>query len=200
MESIRSLRPNVSREQAVELFSRPGILGAPREAFSGPLRSISDFYIPFRVFRLGILNGHRREAHILAVDSVTGTLMPYLFREVPSGADVIEIETRNHVSPALAVESARRVAETRSQRMLFASGFFRVRELKISSELAEEVHVPYWVGFRGRGNEARFSVMDAVRRRTEGAKVRQILRNWLISEEGSDPSQLSDCRIRAACE
>jgi hypothetical protein len=47
--------------------------------------------------------------------------------------------------------------------------------------VAGEIYVPYWVGFRGRGVRARLAVIDAVRRKPEGAKVRQLLRAWLTS-------------------
>jgi len=47
--------------------------------------------------------------------------------------------------------------------------------------IAGEIYIPYWVGFRGRGAQARFVVMDAVRRRIEGAKVRNLLQTWLTS-------------------
>ncbi len=109
--------------------------------------------------------------------------MPYVFPQIPAEQDLVQVETRNHVFPLLTEEATRRIAITRSQRMLFSSGFFRVRDLNISAELACEFHIPYWIAFRGRGEQAKFSVMDAVRRRTEGAKVRQIVRQWLMSED-----------------
>jgi hypothetical protein len=182
MARIRSLRANVTRDEALEHFSPHGLLGSTYSALFGPLRSIADFYIPFRIFRLEILNRGQTERHILAVDSVMGALMPYVFREPPSCADLVDVETRNHASSLLMEAAARQIATTRSQRMLFSSGFFRMPDLNISAELVSEIHIPYWVGFRGSGEGAKFTVMDAVRRRTEGAKVRQIVRNWLIAD------------------
>src|SRR5205823_1644648 len=68
------------------------------------------------------------------------------------------------------------------RRLIFSTGFFRVRDLRLSAELIPgEIYVPYWVGFCGRGMLARFSVLDAVRRKPEGAKVRHMLQNWLTS-------------------
>jgi hypothetical protein len=68
------------------------------------------------------------------------------------------------------------------QRVLFTTGFFRMRKLQISAEaLPGEICVPYWVGFRGRGRLARLSVLDAVRRSVEGARVKFLLENWLAS-------------------
>jgi hypothetical protein len=189
MPIIRSLRPNVSRDEAVAHFSSGGISGVISPLLTGRLRSLADFYIPFRIIRLSVFNRGRAEQKILAIDSVTGALMPYVFQAPPPLEQIIEVETRNIVALRLREPDALRIAETRCQRMLFVSGFFRIRDLKITSEFLTQIHIPYWIGFRGSGDVARFSVLDAVRRRTEGAKVRQIVRNWLISEPdpGLDP-------------
>ncbi len=57
-----------------------------------------------------------------------------------------------------------------------------MRNLQINAEpVAGEIYIPYWVGFRGRGIRARLAVIDAVRRKPEGAKVRQLLQAWLTS-------------------
>ena len=64
--------------------------------------------------------------------------------------------------------------------MLYTRGFFRMRDLRISAEpLPDELHVPYWLGFRGSDGHARVSVIDAVRRSVEGAKVRRLVEEWL---------------------
>jgi len=193
---IRSLRPNVSREEAVAHFSPRGFSGLI-SPFSGRLRAVGEFFIPFRVFELSIVNGGRTEHKILAIDSVTGALMPYVFRAPLAANEIIEVESRNHVTPHLAEADSRRIAETRCQRLLFASGFFRIRDLKITAQLLTEIHVPYWIGFRGNGEFARFAVLDAMRRRTEGAKVRQIVRNWLISGENSQPQSRPETALSA---
>ena len=71
---------------------------------------------------------------------------------------------------------------TKVQRLLFVSGFFRLRDLEISAELVPgELCVPYWVGFWGRGARARFAVIDGVRRQVEGARVRGLLKTWLTA-------------------
>jgi hypothetical protein len=77
---------------------------------------------------------------------------------------------------------ASKIVIAKVQRLLFSTGFFRVRNLQITAEpVAGEIHVPYWVGFRRRGIRARLAVIDAVRRKPEGAKVRHLLRTWLTS-------------------
>ena len=53
MARIRSLRANVSREEAMQQFSS-GMLDFLRETAFGPLRSVADFYIPFRLFQIDV--------------------------------------------------------------------------------------------------------------------------------------------------
>jgi hypothetical protein len=190
MAKICSLRPNVTRDQAVEKFSSRGPAGLTRSAFFGPLRSVADFYIPFRVFRLDIRNRGRLEQRFLAVDSANGTLMPYSFSQPPTESELLLLETRNHAPASLPQRDAADIAITKVQRLLFATGFFRVRGLKISAEPMTEIHVPYWIGFRGRGERANFTVVDAVRRRVEGAKVRHMIQNWLTLQSQSPTGQM----------
>ena len=66
--------------------------------------------------------------------------------------------------------------------MVFTQGFFRVRDLKIeATPVSGEICVPYWVCFRGSGDRAYLAILDAVRRRPEGAKVRRLVEEWLRS-------------------
>jgi hypothetical protein len=182
MARIRSLKPNVTREEAAEQFSAAGPVGLLRQAAFGPLRSVADFYIPFRLFQVEILNGGKRDRRIFGLDAVNGSLDIYHFDQLPSPDELIYIETRNCPQTLLDDTQAKELATAKVQRMLFTTGFFRIRDLHISTEpVPGEIYVPYWVGFRGRGVRARFAVIDAVRRRLEGAKVRHLLQNWLTS-------------------
>lgn len=182
MARIRSLKPNVTREQATEQFSPGGPVDLLRQAAFGPLCSVGDFYIPFRLFQVEILNGGKCDRRVFGLDAVSGSLDLYHFEQLPGPGEVIYLETRN-CPPAL-LEDARSkdLVVAKVRRVLFTAGFFRIRDLHISTEpVPGEIYVPYWVGFRGRGVCARFAVIDAVRRRLEGAKVRQLLQNWLTS-------------------
>ena len=57
-------------------------------------------------------------------------------------------------------------------RLIFQQGFFKVRQdtLRFSRQ-PDIVHLPYWLGFYAHGEIVRCRVMDAVRRRIEGAKA-----------------------------
>jgi hypothetical protein len=181
MARIRSLKANVTREEATEQFSS-GMLDFLRETTFGPLRSVADFYIPFRLFQIEIRNGGKRDLRVFGLDAVNGSLDLYHFEQLPGEREVTHLETRNCSDVLLGEAEANRIVIAKVQRLLFSTGFFRIRNLHITAEpVAGEICVPYWVGFRGRGIRARMAVIDAVRRRPEGAKVRHLLRAWLTS-------------------
>ena len=181
MARIRCLRPNVTREEATEQFSS-GLSDILRTTASGPLKSVADFYIPFRIFHLEIVNGDKRDLRIFGLDAINGSLDLYHFEQLPGEREVVYLETRNCSEPLLDEAEGKKILIAKVQRLLFSTGFFRIRNLNISPEpVAGEIYIPYWIGFRGRGRRARFVVMDAVRRKMEGAKVRHLLQAWLTS-------------------
>ena len=181
MARIRSLKPNVSREEAMRQFSS-GMTAWLRETVLGPLRSVADFYIPFRLFQIEIVNSGKRDQRVFGLDAVNGSLDLYHFDQLPGPGEVVHLETRNCAQPLLDDAEAEKIMITRVQRLLFSTGFFRVRDLRIAAEpVAGEIYIPYWVGFRGRGVRPSFAVIDAVRRKPEGAKVKQLLQAWLTS-------------------
>jgi hypothetical protein len=181
MARIRSLRLNVTREEATEHFSS-GMLDVLRKTAFGPLRSVADFYIPFQLFQVKILNGGKRDQRIFGLDAVNGSLDLFHFEQLPGEGEVRYLETRNCAEVLLGEAEAGKIVIAKVQRLLFSTGFFRVRDLQIKPEpVAGEIYVPYWVGFRGRGSLARLAVIDAVRRKPEGAKVRHLLQEWLTS-------------------
>ena len=182
MARIRSLRPNVGRDEAIDQFSSTGPIEMLRQVAFGPVRSVAEFFIPFQLFQVEILNSGKRDQRVLGLDAVTGSLDLYAFEQLPGPGEVVFVETRNCPLPLLEEEKARELILGKVRRVLFTTGFFRMRNLQISAEpIAGEIYIPYWVGFRGRGAQARFVVMDAVRRKMEGAKVRHLLQSWLTS-------------------
>ena len=182
MARIRSLRPNVSRDEAIDLFSSRGPGPLLREMAFGPVRSVAEFFIPFRLFQVGILDSGKRDQRVLGLDAVTGSLDLYHFEQLPGPGEVIVVETRNCPLGLLDDARAMELIIAKVRRVLFTTGFFRMRNLEISAQpVPGEICIPYWVGFRGRGTQARFAVIDAVRRQIEGAKVRALLKAWLTS-------------------
>lgn len=146
----------------------------------GPLRSIADAYVPFQLFAVHIRNGPRQQKRLLAVDEYAGALDPYGFDAIPKPADLSQVETRNALPVRLDETQARSTVVERTRRQLYSEGFFKIRGLAISAEpVGLEFHVPYWIGFFGSGERAHLVVLDAVRRRFEGAKARTLFEEWL---------------------
>ncbi len=183
MPGIRSLRPNVTRAAAIEQFASGGVAGRLWRFQSGPLRAVADVYVPFRVYQVQILNGGAQRSSFFALDGVNGSLDPYEFPRVPSATETLTLETRNRLEPFLEETRARELLVEKLRRLVFQQGFFRIRDLRIRVEpMACEVHVPYWLGFYGRGEPIRLRVIDAVRGRFEGAKARAFFESWLTQQ------------------
>jgi hypothetical protein len=182
MVRIRSLKPNVTREQAILQFSSTGIPRLFRNAAFGPLRSVAELYLPFRLFQVQIVNRGARQEQLIALDSVTGTLDPFQFDHLPTDAEMISLDTRNCPRAELEDATVKELLIVKLRRLLYSRGFFRMSDLEISAvPVPCDLHIPYWLGFRGSNGHARVAVIDAVRRRFEGAKVRRLVESWLTS-------------------
>ncbi len=182
---IVTLRPSVTREQAVKQFQRRGLVGltgALRWLRLGSLRSVADVYVPYRVYRVEIQDSNRREQRLLALDAVNGMLDLYGFEHFPDSSETLEVETRNNPQPALDNARAETILADKVRRLVFQAGFFRLRNPSIHScQIDGQLHVPYWIGFYGASQRARLGVMDAVRGQIEGARARAFFEAWLTS-------------------
>jgi len=177
---IPSLRRNVTRDQAISIFRPPGPIGLFRTWHSGPLRSIADAYVPFLLHRVTVHNAARREEKWLALDAVAGVLDLYEFAVLPQQTDLVELDTRNFLEPALKMQQANMILCEKVRRMVYRAGFFKIRSLQIQAELLPlALHVPYWIGFSGRSENVNLAVLDALRGRLEGSKARSLFKNWL---------------------
>jgi hypothetical protein len=172
---IHSLKPNVARDEAFFAFNNPA-----RNLIFGPLRAVADFYIPFHLFTVDITNRGHQTSSIFGLDAVNGTLDLYRFDCLPLDSVLMQVETRNCVPAALQDRASHDLVIAKVRRVVFSSGFFGLRDLHISAERQPlEIHVPYWVGFRGT-HATNFIILDAIRRKIEGSKVRHILHSWLL--------------------
>jgi hypothetical protein len=105
------------------------------------------------------------------------------------------VQTRNRPDSVLNEQQARDLLIERLRRLVFRSGFFRVRNLRIEAEpIKLDLHIPYWIGFSGFSERAHITVIDAVRRRLEGAKVRHFFYGWLANSPAE--MQASPARTR----
>jgi hypothetical protein len=175
------LKPNVTQEEALRFF-RSGVFSVAWRLRSGPLQRIAPAYVPFWVYRVRYEIGRARKTRFFAIDAVHGTLDLYELPRVPAEGELCTVETRNRLVPGLAQEAAEELLRMKVLRVLFQQGFFKLRALKVEIErVPGELHLPYWLAFYGSNGAAKCRVMDAVRRRIEGAKARLFFEEWLAA-------------------
>lgn len=149
-----------------------------REILYGRLRLVMNFYLPFRLFRLTIADGKRDRELLMAIDAVTGGLAPYLFDEMPSAEEFTRIQTPRCAPSQLNEAQALKLLTERLRREAYLKGFFKQCELKIQGKFAAEFYWPYWVGIYEQKERAQLEVLDAIRGRFEGAKLRDVVTDW----------------------
>jgi hypothetical protein len=180
---IRSLRPNVTREEAIQTFTAAGPASLYWKLRSGgSLQRVADAYIPFRIYRVRYPMARATHTHLFALDAVDGSLDLFEFSSPPGDAETMLVTTRNHPAPTLPEMRSEEILRDKVLRVIFQQGFFKIRKIKLETELLPgEIHLPYWLGFYGTREELRCRVLDAVRRRIEGAKASALFEQWLAA-------------------
>ena len=178
---IQALKPNVTQQEALRKFSGSGLSALYWRVRSGPLRRLADVYVPYRLYRVRYNIGRVAHATLFAMDAVNGSLDLFTFPHVPGAGDLVSIYTRNYIAPSFQHASAEALLRQKVLRVIFQQGFFKLRDLKLEIAVQPlELHIPYWLGFYGNAS-ARCRVMDAVRRRIEGAKASAFFEAWLAA-------------------
>ena len=178
---IQALKPNVTQQEALQKFSGAGFSTLYWRVRSGPLSRLADVYVPYRLYRVQYNIGRAAHATLFAMDAVNGSLDLFTFPHAPHAKDLVSIHTRNSIAPSLQLTSAETLLRQKVLRVIFQQGFFKLRNLKLAIALEPlELHVPYWLGFYGNAR-LRCRVMDAVRRRIEGAKATAFFETWLAA-------------------
>jgi hypothetical protein len=182
VRTIRSLRPNVTREEAIQAFTASGPASLFWKLRSGSLQRIADAYIPFRIYRVRFPAAGAQRTHLFALDAVDGSLDLFEFPAPPGDAETVTVSTRNHPPPALSEPRSLVLLRDKVLRVIFQQGFFKLRNVKLEIEqLPGEIHLPYWLGFYGTQEDLRCRVLDAVRRRIEGARASALFEQWLAA-------------------
>jgi hypothetical protein len=177
--SIRTLKPNVNKEEALRAFSAAGFSGLYWRMRGGPLRRIADVYVQYFLFRVKYGPARPR---LFAIDAVDGSLDLFEFPRIPSDPELLPVDGRNRLKAALAEERAAELLREKALRVIFQQGFFKLREHRLKiTPVPSELHLPYWLGFYGSDGAVRCRVMDAVRRRMEGAKASAFFEQWLAA-------------------
>jgi hypothetical protein len=176
---IRALKPNVTQEEAVRAFSGSGVSALYWRMRSGPLRRIADAYVPYFLYRVNYAGA---PARLFAIDAVDGSLDLFEFPRIPVERELLEMDSRNRLKAALTEERAAEQLHDKVLRVIFQQGFFKLRDAHLEiTPLPCELHVPYWLGFHERDGAVRCRVMDAIRRRMEGAKACAFFEQWLTA-------------------
>jgi hypothetical protein len=178
--TIRSLKPNVSRNDAIGIFSSRGFANRFWQMRNGPLQRIADAYVPCWIYRVRYEPGRAMQTRWFALDAVDGSLDLFEFPRLPGPQEFLSMETRNLVQPSLTKARAEELLREKVLRVIFQQGFFKLRKrgLDVVREPLE-LCLPYWLGFYGTRGTVRCRVMDAVRRRVEGAKASAFFEQWL---------------------
>lgn len=176
---IRALKPNVTQEEAVRAFSGAGVSAFYWRMRSGPLRRIADAYVPYLLFRVKHAGA---PARLFAIDAVDGSLDLFEFPRIPDERDLLPLNGRNLLPASLTTAQAADLLRDKVLRVIFQQGFFKLRDARMEiTPLPCELHLPYWLGFHERAGSVRCRVMDAVRRRMEGAKACAFFEQWLAA-------------------
>jgi hypothetical protein len=182
MSPIRTLKSNVTQEEAVRTFSAPGFSAFYWRMRSGPLQKIAGVYVPFRLYRARYELGRAPQGRLFALDAVDGSLDLFEFPRVPDERELLSCDSRNRLEPGLSEDRAVQMLREKVLRIIFQQGFFKLRELRLDITREPcEIYLPYWLGFYGGGKAARCRVLDAVRRRIEGAKASAFFEQWLTA-------------------
>lgn len=179
--TIKSLRPNVTREDALRTFQAAGPASWYWKLRAGALSRIAEVYVPFRVYRVHYPIGGMTRTQLYAIDAVNGSLDLFAFTAQPGENELVEICTRNSAERTLSERRSEELLREKVLRVIFQQGFFKLRKIEVSVELLPgELHLPYWLGFYG-SERLRCRVLDAVRRRVEGAKASALFEEWLAA-------------------
>ena len=179
---IRTLRSNVTRDEALSTFTAAGPASLLWKLRRGPLRRIAEAYLPFHLYRVQYHAASAARSRVLALDAVDGSLDLFEFSAPPGDAETMLVSSRNHPAPRLSPAEAEEVLREKVLRLIFQQGFFKVRAVQLEVErLQDEIYLPYWLGFYGSQAHLRCRVMDAIRRRIEGARASALFEEWLAA-------------------
>jgi hypothetical protein len=176
---IHALKPNVTQEEAVRAFSNAGVSALYWRMRNGPLRRIADAYVPYYLYRVKYAGA---PARLFAIDAVDGSLDLFEFSRIPAEPELLALDARNRLRATLTEERAAEVLRDKVLRVIFQQGFFKIRDAHLEvTPAGGELYLPYWLGFHERDGLVHCRVMDAIRRRMEGAKASAFFEQWLAA-------------------
>ena len=179
-------------EAALRKFTTIGGLEIARRWLTGPFHGIADIYIPYRLYKVTLNDRRIRSVRFYAVDAAVGTLDPYEFATPPQPDSWVTVETCNFHPIRLNEDQTRRLLVEKVRRVLYSRGFFRLTNPLISADLIEpEFYLPYWAGFYGDKQDVRIVILNGVRQKVEGSKVRRLVKTWLLEADSQNELKLA---------
>jgi len=170
---ITSIKSNISRERAVAKFR-----GRFNELRHGRLQMVTDFYIPYRFFRMYRSDRRSSTNTFLAVDAVTGKLDLIQFDRQPEEGSCLTVDTAMVAEERVNEEETYRLVRESMMRSIFMKGFFKLNRVNVEIEMITSLHIPYWMGVYERDDRAHLEIINALRGRLEGAKMREVVAEW----------------------
>jgi hypothetical protein len=139
---------------------------------------VADFYIPYRFFRISWNDGRSSTSTFIAADAGAGKLDLIQFDQLPEDGHCMAVDTAMFAEERVDEEEACRLVRESMMRSIFMKGFFKLSRPNIEIEPATSLHIPYWVGVYERNGRARLEIINALRGRFEGAKLRELVAEW----------------------
>ena len=127
---MAALRAKVSREEALGAFQSGWLAAMARMMVAGPLRSVAEAFVPFRLFRMMVADRDRMKEKFLAIDAVEGSLDLYGFDAVPTEPELVRVASRNVLPAVASVARCAELVEDRVRRMVYQRGFFQARGVR----------------------------------------------------------------------
>jgi hypothetical protein len=172
-----------SREQALVRLRGRGVAAWYRGWRRGPLAGVRPVQVPYRLFEVRISNAGRLDRRWLAIDAVSGVLDCYGFPAPPDAGALERSADAGALPEVVAPERLRGEVIERVRRQVYATGFFRLRGLRIEVDDTRRVlYLPYWVGVRRKGDRhASIEVLGGLRGSREGGKLKDLIATWLAA-------------------
>src|SRR5260370_7995041 len=123
MASIRTLKRNVTQEDAVRSFCAPSVSAYYWRMRTGPLQRIAEAYVPFRLYRVRYRVGSAAHTRFFALDAVDGSLDLFEFSGIPAPREFMRVESRNRLATSLTAEPPGAILRAKVLRVLFHHGF-----------------------------------------------------------------------------
>ena len=180
-QSIRVLKPNLSRQAALHTFTKVGPASLYWRLRGGRLARIADVYVPYILYQVRYLSNRTHHSRIFALDALSGTLDLIEFPSIPTDSELVKVSTRNSLPRSLPEQRAAHVVREKVLRLIFQQGFFKLRQPSL--EMVQDpldIYIPYWLGFYG-GPSVRCRVLNAVRCSPEGSKASAFFEEWLAA-------------------